>query len=83
MEASLDVVQVSNERAFPLSLQLQARQKANTKLQGKFPTTPMNRPLARENDIAWWTTGLEAFPTHYLKIIALTDSIKGNKFNDI
>lgn len=57
VEASLDGVQVTNEGAFPLPLQLQAGQKANTKLQSKFPTTPMNRPLERENDIAWWTTG--------------------------
>ena len=83
VEASLDGVQVTNEGAFPLPLQLQAGQKANTKLQSKFPTTPMNRPLERENDIAWWTTGFEALPTHCLKIIAPKDSINGNKFNDI
>lgn len=81
VEASLDGVQVTNEGAFPLPLQLQAGQKANTKLQSKFPTTPMNRPLERENDIAWWTTGFEALPTHCLKIIAPTDYIRGNKIN--
>lgn len=83
VEASLDVVQVTNEGVFPLPLQLQAGQKANTKLQSKFPTTPMNRPLERENGIAWWTMGFEALPTHCLKIIAPTDYIHGNKFNDI